>query len=115
MWNFICETATIFSGGDEWSMIYLHSYVDCSFVIGDLNCRLSEKHDAIASVGDVPKRCVIDTIQNKHSDAFLDSLMEARMALLNGRVGEVIYDFTSVSPRENGNGPSLHAPAWKYQ
>ena len=52
----------------------------------------------IASVGDMPKSGVIDTAQSKQGDAFLDFLMEARMAVLNRRVGDH-NDLTSVSPK----------------
>ena len=80
------------------SLIYLHSYVDCSFVFGDLNSRIGDKQDAIMVVDDVPRRETIDSVQNKHGESFLDFLIEARMFITNGRVNGR-DEFTSVSAR----------------
>ena len=80
------------------SLIYLHSYVDCSFMCGDNNGRISNRQDAISALDDISEREIIDNHLNKHGEAFLDFLMEARMAVTNGRVPGR-NEFTSCSPR----------------
>ena len=80
------------------SLIYLHSYVDCSFVCGDINSRISNRQDAISSLDDIPEREILDTHLNKHGEAFLDFLIEARMAVTNGRV-QGRNEFTTFSAR----------------
>ena len=38
------------------SQIYLNSYVDASFICGDLNCRFGGWQEAITEVDDIPAR-----------------------------------------------------------
>ena len=80
------------------SLIYLNNYVDCSFVLGDFNGRLGEKSDIISAVDNIPARDVIDFTQNKHGEALLDFLIEARMVVTAGRVAGQ-NDFTSISSK----------------
>ena len=80
------------------SLIYTNSYVDAYFTCGDFNSRLGDKQESICEVGDIPKRTVIDTILNRHGEAFYDFLVESRMFVANGRV-EGANDFTSISAR----------------
>ena len=80
------------------SLIYLHNYVDCYFVLGDLNSRVGNKLDAISLIDDVPERECIDTACNSHGEAFIDFLHESRMLITNGRVTGS-NTFTSISPR----------------
>ena len=80
------------------SQIYLNNYVDASFTCGDFNSRLGEKQDLIDAIDSIPKRNIIDTVQNKHGDAFLDFLLEAKFIVANGRV-DGHNDYTSVSGR----------------
>ena len=80
------------------SLIYLHSYVDCYFTCGDYNARISNRQDAISSIDDIPQRKTIDTVLNKHGEAFLDFLLESRMVVTPGRVTGNL-DFTSCSVR----------------
>ena len=94
------------------SLVYLHSYVDCSFICGDNNSRISDRHDVISDIDIIPEREAVDTHLNKHGEAFLDFLIEARMAVTNGRVpgrnaftscsvrGTAVVDYFAV-PLEN--------------
>ena len=79
------------------SLVYLHSYVDSSFTCGDINSRIADRHDVISAIDNIPVREVIDTQLNKHGEAFLDFLIEARMAVVNGRVpGRNVFTSCSV-------------------
>ena len=79
-------------------LIYLHSYTDCTFICGDINARISNKKDTINVIDHIPDRTAIDEGYNKHGEAFLDFLIEARLAVTNGRINGH-NDFTSVSTR----------------
>ena len=80
------------------SLMYLHNFVDCSFVFGDFNGRIGDKQDIIHVVDHVNLRDVIDYTHNKHGEALLDFLIESRMVVTNGRV-EGNNDFTSISSK----------------
>ena len=80
------------------SLIYLHNYVDCCFLAGDLNARISSKPDTIDIVDLIPDRETIDESFNKHGEAFLEFLLESRMIVTVGRVPGNL-DFSSVSGR----------------
>ena len=80
------------------SLVYINSYVDVSFVCGDLNSRLGDQQEIIHAIDDIPARNVIDIIANRHGDAFYDFLIESRMIVANGRVPGN-HDFTSISTR----------------
>lgn len=69
-----------------------------AFLCGDVNARIGGGCEIIKSVDDVPDRKVIDTTQNKHGDAYIDFLVEARMAVINGRTPGV-DNFTSISSK----------------
>ena len=80
------------------SQIYLNSYVNASFICGDLNCRVGDRQQSITEVDDIPAREIIDTVVNKHGEALFDLLIESRMVNTNGRVCGT-NAFTSVSGR----------------
>ena len=91
------------------SLIYLHNFVDCSFVCGDINGRIGGRCETITDVDFTPSRIELDTTHNQHGDAWIDFLNEACMAVANGRVlgsdnftsisskGKAVVDYIAVS------------------
>ena len=91
------------------SLIYLHNFVDCSFVCGDINGRIGGRCETITDVDFIPSRIELDTTHNQHGDAWIDFLNEACMAVTNGRVlgsdnftsisskGKAVVDYIAVS------------------
>ena len=63
-----------------------------------IHARISNKNDVINAIDNIPERTVIDEGLNKHGDAFIDFLIEARMAITNGRA-RGRNEFSSVSTR----------------
>ena len=51
-------------------LIYLHNYVDSSFIFGDVNSRLGDKQETINDIDDVLPREVIDSTSNGYGEAF---------------------------------------------
>ena len=80
------------------TMIYLHSYADSCFTLGDFNSRISDQKDAITAIDYVTDRSTIDFTLNKHGEAFIDFLKESRMVITNGRINGV-NNFTSISSK----------------
>ena len=77
----------------------IQSLDDYDFIIaaGDFNARIGSKNDFISDIDDISNRVAIDEITNKHGEAFLEFLIDNKMAVLNGRIG--VDDFTCVRPQ----------------
>ena len=66
--------------------VYLYSETDKLLILGDFNARIGILEDTCDSFDDVPPRKInIDTTINQHGREFIDFMLDARMAILNGR------------------------------
>lgn len=55
---------------------------------GDLNARMSNVKDYVEGIDMIPDRHHLDTVKNKHGKTFIDFLNEAKMCVINGRIGQ---------------------------
>ena len=66
------------------NIMYENPEVDMTLLMGDLNCRLGKLFDYIPEIDLVDERTVIDESDNTYGQAFVDFLLEGKMAILNG-------------------------------
>ncbi|XP_051813220.1 uncharacterized protein LOC110949666 isoform X1 [Acanthochromis polyacanthus] len=72
--------------------------VDCSYLCGDFNARISNLKDYI-DTDEIPIRNALDLSSNKHGEAFIEFLKDAKCCVLNGRLNSDADNFTSASVR----------------
>ncbi len=81
---------------------YSNEY-DLMFFCGDVNGRVGKLDDYVPDVDiELPKRVVIDEIENNHGKAFINFLTECKMCILNGRFDPSKDNFTYI-----GRGKSV--------
>lgn len=72
--------------------------VDSFYLCGDFNARISNLKDYI-DTDDISPRVALDLNSNKHGEAFIEFLKDAKCCVLNGRLNPSADNFTSVSVR----------------
>ena len=81
------------------AQMYLFYDSDAIFVVGDLNSRIGNIHDASPDFDGIPQRTVLDKTINQHGHDFCEFLIEAKMCTLNGRFDNSLDGYTSISGR----------------
>ena len=79
------------------SQIYMHDYVDYSFICGDFNGRIGSLLDYVKEIDSVPDRTIHDKEVNGHGRSLIDFLLDARFCVTNGRITPACNNFTSIS------------------
>ncbi len=65
--------------------------------MGDMNSRVGDMKDYIPEVDEIASRVIVDNADNSHGKAFIDFLIETKMAIVNGRCCTAADDFTCIS------------------
>ncbi len=79
------------------NLLYLHNSYDMTFVMGDFNSRIGELEDYVEEVDMIDTHCCIDEETNNHGYAFIDFLLEGKLAILNGQICPLEDNFTCIS------------------
>ena len=74
--------------------IYVYQEKCPFYIMGDFNSRCGNRPDFIEGVDSVPHREVIDFVQNNYGEMFIEFLLSANCAIINGR-NCLNNDFTS--------------------
>ena len=79
------------------NLLYEHTDVDFTYMMGDMNSRVGNLKDFIPEIDDLPERIVIDATDNSHGHALVDFLIETKLAIVNGRCCPLSDSFTCIS------------------
>ena len=78
------------------SLVYSSMISDITLACGDINPRISNIDDFIASIDDIPSRQNIDTVKNTHGESLISFLLDTKICVL---VTPNLYNFTSISTK----------------
>ena len=67
-------------------LLYLHSHVSDTYVMGDFNAHLGNSDDCIDGIDEISKRTALDHVRNGHGPVMLDLLFEGKLCVLNERL-----------------------------
>lgn len=96
------DTTTYFS--HVLCIMYRFHDVDAVYMMGDINARIGSKLDYNEDIDEnVPTRSTIDTVSNKHGEAFLEFLRDSKSCVINGRINIEHNNFTFVDPRRGSS------------
>lgn len=62
--------------------MYLFSNLDAIYVVGNHNSQIGDKLDYASAVDNIAMRIAIDVCVDRHEEAFLEFLLDAKMCVL---------------------------------
>ncbi len=104
------ENSTVYNNApDFYNKLMLEVYrnieLDAIYLVGDINSRLGSLKDH-TDLDSITTRVPLDDTYNNHGKAFREFLIDARCAVINGRVTPEHDNFTYISTR--GKSPCRH-------